>query len=85
LNWYGKSAKNGFGLAQYKIGQMYIAGHGAKQNYIKAFAWLKTATSQGVRGKNNDLAMVISELTPEQLIDANRLADQYMEKYTSSR
>ena len=85
LNWYGKSAKNGFGLAQYKIGQMYIAGHGVKQNYIKAFAWLKTATSQGVGDKNNDLATIILELTPEQLIDENKHADQYMEKYTSSR
>jgi len=85
LSWYGKSAKNGFGLAQYKIGQMYIAGHGVKQNLIKAFAWLKMALSQGVEDKNNDLAAVISELTPEQLTDAHKLADQYMEKYTSSR
>ncbi len=85
LNWYGKSAKSGFGLAQYKIGQMYVVGHGVKQNLIKAYAWLKSAISQGVGDKNNDLATVISELTPEQLIDANKLADQYMEKYTSSR
>ena len=85
LSWYGKSAKNGFGLAQYKIGQMYIAGHGVKQNLIKAFAWLKMALSQGVEDKNNDLTAVISELTPEQLTDAHKLADQYMEKYTSSR
>ncbi len=85
LSWYGKSAKNGFGLAQYKIGLMYIAGHGVKQNFIKAFAWLKTAVSQGVEDKNNDLAAVMSELTPEQLTEANKLADQYMEKYTSSQ
>ncbi len=85
LNWYGKSAKNGFGLAQYKIGQMYIAGHGVNQNFIKAFAWLKLAISQGIEDKNNDLAAVISKLTPEQLTDAHKLADQYMEKYTSSR
>ncbi|MFB3100460.1 MAG: tetratricopeptide repeat protein, partial [Gammaproteobacteria bacterium] len=82
FNWYGKSAKNGFGLAQYKIGQMYIAGNGVKQNFIKAFAWLKTAISQGVNDNDNILANIASELTPEQLAEANSLTRQYLEKYT---
>jgi len=81
LSWYGKSAKNGFGLAQYKIGQMYIAGHGVKQNFIKAFAWLKTAITYGTEDDENILGAVTSELTAEQLTEANALALQYMEKY----
>lgn len=82
LSWYGKSAKNGYALAQYKIGQMYIAGNGVKQNFIKAFAWLKTAISQGASDKDNILANLTSELTPVQLTEANSLTRQYLEKYT---
>ncbi len=78
---YGKSAKCGFGLAQYKIGQMYVAGHGVKQNFIKAYAWLKSAISQGVEDKDGTLATLTSELTPTQLSEANALAMQYIEKY----
>jgi uncharacterized protein len=81
LNWYGKSAKSEFGLAQYKIGQMYIAGHGVKQNYIKAFAWLKMAIAQGIEDKDNTLLKLTSELTPEQLTEANNLSHKYTEKY----
>lgn len=81
INWYGKSAKSGFGLAQYKIGEMYYEGRGVKQNYVKAFAWMKTAISKGVGAEEEKLAIVESELTPEQLTEANTLARQYMEKY----
>ena len=82
LSWYGKSAKSGFGLAQYKIGQMYYDGRGVKQDPIKAFAWLKTAISQGTDDKDKTLANLASELTSEQLAEANTLAHQYMKKYT---
>lgn len=81
LNWYGKSAKSGFGLAQIKIGQMYNDGRGVKQNSIKAFAWLKTAISQGTEDKDKTLEILTSKLTPEQMTEANTLAQQYMEKY----
>lgn len=81
LNRYGKSAKSGFGLAQIKIGQMYNDGRGVKQNSIKAFAWLKTAISQGTEDKDKTLEILTSKLTPEQMTEANTLAQQYMEKY----
>lgn len=60
----------------------YIAGNGVKQNFIKAFAWLKTAISQGANDKENILANLTSELTPVQLTEANSLTRQYLEKYT---
>ncbi|MFT5426274.1 MAG: TPR repeat protein [Gammaproteobacteria bacterium] len=81
LNLYGKSSKSGYALAQYKIGQMYYDGRGVKQNSIKAFAWLKTATSQGAEDKDKTLEILISKLTSEQMTEANTLAQQYMKKY----
>jgi TPR repeat protein len=81
LNWYGKSAKSGFELAQYKIGQMYYDGRGVKQNSIKAFAWLKIAILQGAEDKDKTLEILTSELTSEQMTEAESLAQQYMEIY----
>ena len=32
---------------QYRIGKMYALGHGAKQDYAKAFGWLKKSAEKG--------------------------------------
>lgn len=85
INWYGKAAKKGYSEAQYKIGLMYAEGHGVTQDDIKAYAWLQTALSQGVSEAQDSLSATASKLTPEQLTEAQALAQSYQEKYIKRR
>ena len=80
INWYGKSAQKGYGLAQYRIGLMYAEGHGVPQDDIKAYAWLQTALSQGVEDAKDPLGTIAGKLTPEQLAEAQTLAQSYQDK-----
>ncbi len=81
INWYGRAAKKGYGPAQFKIGLMYSEGHGVPQNDIKAYAWLQTALSQGVEEAKEPLVATAGKLTPEQLTEAQSLAQNYQDKY----
>lgn len=46
--WYLKAAEQGYAVAQYKLGHLYIVGReGVPRDYKKAFAWYHKAASQG--------------------------------------
>ncbi|MBE9589341.1 tetratricopeptide repeat protein, partial [Moraxella sp. K1630] len=47
IEWYTKSANQGYAEAQYNLGVMYYNGHGIKQDYQKAFEWHSKSASQG--------------------------------------
>lgn len=47
IHYYELSAKEGFLLAQYQLGHMYLKAEGVKQNYPKAFYWFELAAEQG--------------------------------------
>jgi TPR repeat protein len=40
-------ARQGDGIAQYKIGHMYFYGQGVPQDYVEAMSWYKKAAAQG--------------------------------------
>jgi TonB family protein len=59
LNWYRKSAAQGYALAQYKLGMAYLKGDwGVPQDDVQAGKWLLQAASQG----NVNAAYQIGEL-----------------------
>jgi TPR repeat protein len=41
-------AEQGYRLAQYTLGVMYVQGHGVPQDYHAAFQWFRRAAAQGV-------------------------------------
>jgi uncharacterized protein len=47
VEWYKKSAEQGYSLAQFKLGVCYGLGLGVKQDYSKAFNWYKKSAEQG--------------------------------------
>ncbi len=81
INWYGKAAKKGYEKAQYRIGLMYAEGHGVNQSNVKAYAWLHNAFSQGVTEAKENLVETAKKLTPEELEEAQALAQTYSNKY----
>lgn len=46
VEWYTKSANQGFAEAQYNLGAMYVHGQGVKQNYTKALEWFTKSANQ---------------------------------------
>jgi len=78
ITWYRKAAEQGNKRAQYNLGLMYDIGHGVLQNKVQAYMWYDIA---GVPLAVNYREYVARELTPEQVIDAQRLASEWMGKH----
>lgn len=81
INWFGKAAKKGYGVAQFRVGEMYAAGLGVKQDDVKALAWLTIALEKGVTEAKSVLDTVADDLNPEQLAEARNLAETYRNLY----
>jgi TPR repeat protein len=47
IEWYLKSARNGFLEAQAYLGVIYDKGRGVKQDDVEAIRWYRTAAEQG--------------------------------------
>ena len=46
MEWYEKSANQGYKEAQYTLGSMYFKGIGTKQDYEKALYWFKNSKTE---------------------------------------
>ncbi len=47
VQWYQKSANQGYVTAQRELGIMYARGQGVNQNYKTAVKWYRIAAEQG--------------------------------------
>ncbi|MBE9591321.1 sel1 repeat family protein [Moraxella sp. K127] len=47
VEWYTKSANQGYAKAQYSLGAMYYTGQGVPQDYAKAFELFTKSANQG--------------------------------------
>ncbi|MCX5513344.1 hypothetical protein C3941_00290 [Kaistia algarum] len=59
--WYERSAKAGFALAQYRVGSLYERGDGVKLDVALAQRWYEKASLQGNARATHNLAVLISE------------------------
>ncbi len=80
-HWYEGSARQGYCEAQRRIGALYALGYGVPKDYIRAYAWMKAAASQGSRRAKSNLTKVRSRMSERQIYFARKLADQYYRTY----
>ena len=59
VNWYRKSAEQGFAEAQYNLGLMYFNGDGVAQNYTEAAKWYRKAAEQGYAKAQYNLGIYV--------------------------
>ena len=78
ITWYRRAAERGNKRAQYNLGLMYDSGHGVPQNKVQAYMWYDIA---GVPLAVNYRDYVAREMTPAQVVDAQRLASEWMVKH----
>jgi hypothetical protein len=80
--WYEKAAAQGHALAQNNLAELYFAGLGVPQDYVRAYLWVSLAAvhmkgdeqKQAEENRND----VTGRMTPEQIAEAKRLTQQCM-------
>ncbi len=82
VRWYKKAAKQGLAEAQFILGVMYGNGRGVPKNDVKAYIWLSIAGAQGQSKAHKLIEILSSEMTPAQIAEAQKLAEQcFQSKY----
>jgi hypothetical protein len=78
--WYEKAAVQGYAMAQYNLGALYFYGQGVPQNDVKTYMLWSLAAVRFVGDLQKQAAeyrdKVASRMTPAQIEEAQRLAQQ---------
>jgi len=83
--WYRRAAERGDIAAQANLGTLYANGLGVEQDDVRAHMWFNLAASQTRARKARRRLMrkrnsVAARLSPEQLAEAQRLAQEWLPK-----
>jgi uncharacterized protein len=70
--WLRKAAERGLAQAQVNLAMMYYRGRGLEKDYVQAYKWFSLAAAQGNEGAKQNLSTVETEMTPEQIVEAQR-------------
>ncbi len=79
--WYYEAAEQGNDSAQFYLGGMYEQGLGVSLDYVEAHNWYNLAAAQGHKMAANHRGIAESEMTPANVLKAQRLAREWMEKH----
>ncbi len=74
VKWFRLGADQGYAYAQHNLGNRYYNGQGVPQDYVLAHMWFNLAAAQGVEAAVKNRDVTASEMTPDQLTEAQRLA-----------
>jgi len=77
LQWYLKSAEQGYAQAQLAIGNHYLLGEGLVQDYVAAHMWLNLSRAQGNDYAKQLLDVMVELMTNEQIAEAQKLAREW--------
>jgi TPR repeat protein len=58
LKWFRKAADQGSVVAQNNLGEMYLNGHGMRQDYAEALKWFRKAADRGLAVAQNNLGLM---------------------------
>ncbi len=78
--WYEKAAAQGHPHAQNNLAELYFAGLGVPQDLVRAYMWVDLAAGH-MKGEDHKQAVenrddVAQRMTPAQITEAKRLAEQ---------
>jgi TPR repeat protein len=84
FKWYRKAAEQGDADAQNNLGVMYRMGHGVPQDYVEAYKWYNLAAAQGETNAVENRDRIASDMTPDQIAEAQQLAREFTPRKGSS-
>ncbi|MBT6556795.1 MAG: sel1 repeat family protein [Gammaproteobacteria bacterium] len=74
VKWYRLAAEQGNPKAQYGLGVMFANGEGVTQSNVYAHMWWNIAASNGDRQANENKAVIASQMSAQELSNAQSLA-----------
>ena len=77
VRWYRLAANQGYAMAQFNLGLMYAKGEGVPPDLVVAHVWFHLSAAGGIAGGQANRDMVASLITPEQIAEAERWAQQW--------
>jgi TPR repeat protein len=77
--WFLAAAVDGHPEAQSNLGVFYFQGMGIPENDVKAYVWLSMARTQGFTDASKNLVIIKSDMTKQQIAEAQALAAQCYE------
>ena len=85
VRWIRKAAEQGNILAQSLLGRMYSDGRGVVQDDVPAYKWLSIAYVLGNQNTKIFRQMVERKMTVQQIAEAKREANKWLEAYEKRR
>ncbi len=73
-------AEQGNAEAQTSLGALYASGRGVPRDYVMAYMWANLAASQGNETASELRSIVEKQMTPEQIVEAQRLSREFKVK-----
>ena len=80
LPWIERSADQGYPPSQGNLGIMYANGQGVAKDYVRAHMWFSLAAAQGDANAANNRDSVAKLMTPAQIAEAQKLAQEWQPK-----
>ena len=81
VEWFRKAAEQGYPAAQHSLGFMYASGKGVPLDYVNAYAWFALAATQEHPNSRPSLAFVEEKMSDFEIQSAQKLAQEYYDKY----
>jgi TPR repeat protein len=85
VKWYRKAAEQGYTEAHFSLSYIYFQGRGVLKDYVQAHMWLNLAAAKGLENAAQRRDLVASQMTPEQIAEAQRLAKEWIEKHEKEK
>jgi len=83
--WLKKAAEQGLTDAQFILGGMYFHGQGVLKNLQTAYVWWSIASENGDKTSKKNLETLSSEMTQEQIAQAQKEAAKLRDKINNSK
>ncbi|MBF0193323.1 MAG: sel1 repeat family protein [Magnetococcales bacterium] len=77
FHWFSKAAERGDAKAQSNLGILYATGQGVEESVVEAAKWFHLAAASGLQDGIENLEIAKEEMTPEQAIQAEKLAKEW--------
>lgn len=75
--WWHKAASQNHAQAQFALGVLFSSGKGVTKDLVSAHMWFSLAAGQGKRNAKRLLKVIVRQMTPEQISEAERRTEDW--------
>ncbi len=82
--WYHRAAEQGYVYSEYTFASILWNGNGVSKDYVQAYKWMNLALAQGSEYARQYLPIIESQMTAEQVAEAQRLTREFTPRKENS-